>query len=177
MDRIPTPPSPPAPSHARPVRDDDAPALIALVGAAFDEHPGCVLDLTGIDADLVAPATTAAAAATAWWVVPGTEGDLHATVGCGPVIEGTAELKRLYVAAAARRRGLASALVRAVEVHAAARGATRVELWSDTRFTDAHALYGRLGYQPTGEDRELHDPSATTEWRFVRELPPAADQP
>lgn len=174
MHRIPTPPSPPAPPRTRPVRDDDAPELIALVGAAFDEHPGCVLDLTGIDADLVAPATDASAGATAWWVVPSTDTGLDATVGCGPVVDGTAELKRLYVAARARRRGLATALVRTVEVHAAAHGATRIELWSDTRFTDAHALYGQLGYRPTGEDRELHDPSSTTEWRFVRDLPPPA---
>ena len=176
MHAIPAPPSPPAPSGARPVRDDDAAALIALVGAAFAEHPGCVLDLAGIDADLVAPATSAVAAAGAWWVLPGDAGDLDATIGCGPVVDGTAELKRLYVAARARRRGLASALVRTVEAHAAAHGATRIELWSDTRFTDAHALYGRLGYLPTGEDRDLHDPSSTTEWRFVRDLPPVASE-
>ena len=170
MHRIPPPPSPPAPPASRAVRDDDAAALIALVGAAFEEHPGCVLDLAGIDADLAAPATSASASGTAWWVLPGSDG-LDATVGCGPVVAGVAELKRLYVAAHARRRGLASALVATVEAYAADVGATQVELWTDTRFTDAHALYGRLGYRPTGEDRDLHDPSATTEWRFVRDLP------
>jgi hypothetical protein len=45
----------------RPVEDGDRDALIALIGAAYDEHPGCVLDLPGVDADLCAPATTAAA--------------------------------------------------------------------------------------------------------------------
>jgi len=41
-------------------------------------------------------------------------------------------------------------------------------LWTDSRFTDAHRLYARLGWGPTGATRELHDLSATTELEFVR---------
>jgi hypothetical protein len=68
-------------------------------------------------------------------------------------------------------------LVRRVEEHAAVLGATRVVLWSDTRFTAAHHRYEQLGYVPTGETRELHDPSETTEYRFDRELTPAPHPP
>jgi len=41
-------------------------------------------------------------------------------------------------------------------------------LWTDSRFTDAHRLYARLGWGRTGATRELHDLSATTELEFVR---------
>lgn len=157
----------------RPVTDADASGLVELIGAAYAEHPGCVLDLPGVDDDLVAPATTAVERGGVWWVLDAsTDVDrrLDATVGCGPVRAGTAELKRLYVAAAARGRGLGAALVRAVEQHARQHGAHTVELWSDTRFARAHRLYGRLGYAATGRTRQLHDPSDTTELEFLRTL-------
>lgn len=161
----------------RPVVDADADAVIALVGAAYDEHPGCVLDLDGVDDDLTAPGTNASERGSPWWVVERrTSGAVQviATVGCGPPTgEDTLELKRLYVALPQRGRGLATALIELVEDHAAELGARSVELWSDTRFVDAHRRYAALGYERTGEDRRLHDPSDTTEWRFVRPLAPA----
>ncbi|MGZ4618494.1 MAG: hypothetical protein ACXV3F_07160 [Frankiaceae bacterium] len=46
----------------------------------------------------------------------------------------------------------------------------RVELWSDTRFANAHRLYERLGYVRTGRRRELHDLSRSTESEFVTTL-------
>jgi putative acetyltransferase len=157
----------------RAVTDADADGLVALVAAAYDEHPGCVLDLPGVDADLVAPATTAARRGGRWWVVED-HGRIVASVGTGPVDDaGTLELKRLYVAASHRRRGLASALVDRVERHAAGLGASEVTLWSDTRFDRAHALYDRRGYDDTGDRRQLHDPSDTTEIRFLRTIDPA----
>jgi GNAT superfamily N-acetyltransferase len=157
----------------RPVREADAPALVRLVGAAFDEHPGCVLDLGGLDADLLAPAAAAAATGARWWVVDGAPDGIAATIGAGAPSDGAVELKRLYVAAAARRRGLGERLVRWVEEHARGLGAGRLELWSDTRFTDAHRLYERLGWLDTGRRRDLHDPSDTTERHFVRDVVPA----
>ena len=155
--------------------DGDADGLIALVGAAYDEHPGCVLDLPGIDRDLTEPGTTAGRRGSPWWVVEddGPARGVIATIGCGLVDDdGAAELKRLYVAADQRGRGLATRLIDLVERHAAGLGARCVELWSDTRFTDAHRRYAALGYERTGEDRRLHDPSDTTEWRFVKRITP-----
>jgi putative acetyltransferase len=160
----------PAITGLRPIRDEDAPAVIELVEAAYAEHPGCVLDLPGVDADLGAPATVAAGRGSPWWVVEDA-GRVIATIGAGaPRDDGGLELKRLYLAADARGRGLATALVRHVEAHARQVGARYVDLWSDTRFTRAHHRYEQLGYTRTGETRELHDPSDTTEYRFVREL-------
>jgi len=81
------------------------------------------------------------------------------------------ELKSLYVAAEARRRGLGRALTRLVERHAREDGRPRGRLWTDTRFHDAHRMYERLGWARTGAERDLHDLSNTTEYEMVRELP------
>lgn len=156
----------------RPVTDADGPALVDLIGAVYAEYPGCVLDLPGVDADLPRFASALDAVGGAGWVLP--DGDaLAACVGwASHDVDGEpgGELKRLYVAAAHRGRGLGSALVATVESTIAAAGGGVVELWSDSRFTDAHRLYERLGYTPTGESRHLGDPSDTTEHRFVRRL-------
>ena len=58
-------------------------------------------------------------------------------------------------------------------VRAESRGARFVELWSDTRFADAHRLYERLGYRKSGVTRELHDMSGSVEYHFRKELGPA----
>ncbi|MEX2549729.1 MAG: putative glycolipid-binding domain-containing protein [Nitriliruptoraceae bacterium] len=152
----------------RPIRDADADGLIRLVAEAYDEHPGCVLDLPGVDDDLPTPETTAAARGGRWWVLE-RDGEILGSIGTGAVDEaGVLELKRCYLAAGLRGRGLATRLIKRVEAHAAGLGAEAIELWSDTRFTAAHHRYEALGYQRTGEQRDLHDPSETTEYRFVK---------
>lgn len=156
---------------------DDADDLVALIGAVFAEYPGCVLDPDGLDADLFAWHDHLAAAGGRGWVVEH-EGRVVACVGVAPCEPPPAvdpatscvELKRLYVAATARRRGLGGALVERVEAWAREHGADAVVLWSDTRFEDAHRLYTASGYVDTGRRRDLHDPSDTTEAEFVRRL-------
>src|SRR5690625_3399959 len=62
-----------------PVVDADSAGLVALIGATFAEYPGCVLDLPGLDRDLLAPATAAADQGTWLWVV---EHPLDGVIGC-----------------------------------------------------------------------------------------------
>jgi putative acetyltransferase len=162
------------PDGLRRVTDADADGLIALIGAAYDEHPGCVLDLPGLDDDLPIPGTTAARRGSPWWVV-GRDGEVVATIGAGRLdAAGRVELKRLYVRRDHRGEGLATALIGLVERQAAGVGASEVELWTDTRFADAHRRYEALGYVPTGETRPLHDPSDTTEYRYLKPVTPTA---
>ena len=93
---------------------------------------------------------------------PGGQG-LIGSVGWKPHPDG-AELKSLYVSAAARRQGLGSRLVHLVERRVG--GPQRLVVWSDARFLDSHQMYARLGYVLTGASRELHDKSETVELEF-----------
>jgi putative acetyltransferase len=90
--------------------------------------------------------------------------------GGAPERPRSVELCKLYVAREARRRGLGGALCALVEEEARARGAKLVELWSDTRFKDAHRLYERRGYARGPETRELHDRSGSVEYFFRLDL-------
>lgn len=153
----------------REVRDDDAEQLIALIGGCWAEYPGVELHVDTEEPWLRAPATAYRQWDGRMWVVE-RDGDLVACCGVRPVVAGVVELKSMYVAAWARRRGLARRLEALVLEEAARRGATRVELWSDTRFLDAHATYAVLGYQQVPGGRELHDLSGSREYPFVKQL-------
>ena len=152
----------------REVSDDDSAALIELISACWAEYPGCVMDVDGEEPWLRAPATAYRDWGATMWVVT-LAGSLVACVGLKPLGD-SAELKSLYVGRAARRRGLGERLTLLVEREARGLGCRRVELWSDTRFADAHRLYERLGYRRLPEVRELHDRSATVEYHYDKSL-------
>ena len=148
----------------RPVLDDDAKALETLIGDVWAEYPSIVFDVDGEEPWLRAPAT-AYAGRGELWVIPFTEGGrIMACAGWRPYPD-RAELKSLYVEASCRRQGWGSRLVRFVERRVG--GRERLRAWSDSRFTDSHQMYERLGYRRTGATRELLDKSATVEYEFV----------
>jgi GNAT superfamily N-acetyltransferase len=71
--------------------------------------------------------------------------------GCGgwrTLAEGRAEIKRVYVAPAFRRRGLAQVIVDTLEASAARAGHRSVVLNSGDRQPEALALYEAAGYRP-----------------------------
>ncbi|MBI4953849.1 MAG: GNAT family N-acetyltransferase [Myxococcales bacterium] len=177
-ERVPTsdrqPPAEAALAGLRPARDADGAGVIALLGAVFAEYPGCVLDVDGEMPELRAIATWFARAGGRFYVVEraGADGraEIVASVGHTPSGRSGLELRKLYVASRARRGGLGSALCALVESSGRAAGARFVELWSDTRFLDAHRLYERRGYRRGPATRELHDRSASVEHYFRKEL-------
>jgi GNAT superfamily N-acetyltransferase len=72
-------------------------------------------------------------------------------VGCGAWrvhAPGTVEVKRMYVAPAARRRGVADRVLAALESSARVAGHRRVVLNTGDRQPEALALYARAGYTP-----------------------------
>ena len=76
-----------------------------------------------------------------------------AAVACGglrPLGPGTAEIKRMFVTAAARGRGHARALLAELEGLAAQDGRERVRLYTTEVLREARALYAAAGYQPVG---------------------------
>ncbi|HVN87378.1 MAG TPA: GNAT family N-acetyltransferase [Candidatus Binatia bacterium] len=154
----------------RDARDPDGDALIALLGAVFAEYPGCVLDVDGELPELRAIASAFARWNGRFWVATRSE----QIVGCvgfstSDAADGV-ELRKLYVARDARRGGLGNRLCALVEQHALARGARFIELWTDTRFVDAHRLYERRGYVRGPQTRELHDLSNTVEYSYRKPL-------
>ncbi len=155
----------------RPARDDDAEGLYALIGACFAEyaHEGVVMDRAGIDADLEAWATYLAKGGGQGFVIAAADGTLLASIGYG-LAGGVGEVKRLYMRAEMRGQGLADRLLAMVEAMVKGAGGTRMMLWSDSRFTRAHAFYRRHGYVQGTDTRQLHDPSNTTEYYFEKAL-------
>ncbi len=160
-------------SDGRPVirdaRDADAGGLIDLIGAIYAEYPGCVLDVDGEAPHLRRPASAFSDWGGRLWVAEH-DGRLVACAGFADAGDAI-ELKHLYVAAAARRRGLGTHLTRLVERAAGTMGRRCIDLWTDTRFTDAHRMYERLGYVRGALTRELHDLSGSVEYQYRKHLP------
>lgn len=154
----------------RPAEDGDAQDLFGLVTLCFAEYPGCYTDPHGDMPELVRPGTSALRRGMIFPVVEDAAGRVKACIALDFPEIGTAELHRLYVRPDARRQGLARHLVGVAEAHARARAARRITLWSDTRFTDAHRLYERLGYRRGAQVRELGDISESREFFFERVL-------
>ncbi len=154
----------------RDARDDDAAGLIELIGTIWATYPGIVFDIDGELPELRAIATSFKAGRGRFWVAENA-GRIVGSVGLVPAAEaGARELRKLYVAADLRRRGLASRLLVLAEGEAKARGADVLELWTDSRFHEAHAFYARAGYRRLPEERALNDLSNSIEYRFTKQL-------
>jgi putative acetyltransferase len=152
----------------RPAVDTDGDALGRLIAACFSEYPGCVFDRPREFPELDAIATHFAAAGGRLWVAE-EDGRIVGSLGVRPSPAGV-ELLKVYVARHRRGTGLARDLLAAAIVFGRERAAAALELWSDTRFTRAHAFYAKHGFERTGERRVLADLSATCEDRFRRAL-------
>jgi GNAT superfamily N-acetyltransferase len=126
--------------RALPYRDPVAQDLIERVQQEYVERYG------GPDAAAVDPAEFEPPAGL--FLVAEVDGE---PVGCGAwrtVRPGVVEVKRLYVAPAHRRRGIAQVLLDALESSAARSGHRSVVLNTGGRQPEALALYARAGYAP-----------------------------
>ncbi len=129
-----------------------------------------MLDVDGEEPQLRALASHYAAKGGALWIA-GADGAVAGMVAVSPLADdGTWEIGRLYVASGLRGGGLAHRLLDAAEAHAACAGATRLVLWSDTRFATAHAFYEKRSYLRAGPIRALGDRSHSLEFRFEKPL-------
>jgi len=152
----------------RPARDEDSAAFLSILEAVFAEYPGCVLVLDE-EPEMQRPASAFAALGGQIWALE-RAGEVLGMVALKPSEPRSIELKKLYLLPPARGLGLGRALIEHVEAEARRRGALRVHLWSDTRFTAAHRVYERLGYRRLPETRDLHDASATVEFHYEKSL-------
>ncbi|MCZ8187538.1 MAG: GNAT family N-acetyltransferase [Beijerinckiaceae bacterium] len=165
----------------RPARDEDAQDLFGLLALCFAEYPGCYVDPHEDLPDLVRPGHwlertrpgpdgRSVPLGGAFLVLEDARGRICASIAYDLPEPGTAELHRLYVRPDCRRQGIAARLVLHVEALARSDEARRMILWSDTRFTSAHGLYGRMGYEASGATRDLGDISRTSEYHFIKML-------
>ena len=167
-----------APIAVRPVRDEDALELIELIGSCFGEYENCVLDVDGEMPQLRRLASYAAERDGAFWVCELGPAGAHPArlVGMGGFLPRPDELARvievhkLYVHRKARAFGLGGRVLSLVEAEARRREADVLDLWSDTRFTTAHAFYEKRGFVRGPVTRELHDKSGSVEFYFRKEL-------
>ena len=152
----------------RPVQMSDVPQVQRLIDEIFQEYD-CKLDALQEDTHLLAPGPYFRVHGGEFWVVA-RGAEILATVAVKMLPPEAAELKTLYVAKSLRRHGWGRKLSELVMDYARARGRQRMILWSDTRFTDAHRLYEKLGFQATGEIRDLHDSNNSLEYGYTRRL-------
>jgi hypothetical protein len=87
-----------------------------------------------------------------------------------------AELHRVYLDASMRGKGLGARLCERLEEWARGRGARRMLLWSDFRFTHGHTMYRERGYRVFGS-REIADPDRSVEYGMERDLARPAAPP
>jgi putative acetyltransferase len=154
----------------RPATDTDGPAVGALIAACFAEYPGCLFEPAEFP-ELAALAGWIAGRGGRMWVLDGANGTVDGCI-CAPLRGGAeVELHKFYLASHRRGSGLADALLGEVERFARALGASRIILWSDTRFTRAHAFYRRNGFTRHWDMRALDDVSDTFEVFFSRPVP------
>jgi O-acetylserine/cysteine efflux transporter len=144
----------------------DAPGVIDLIGRVYAEY-GFIYDPRVEVPDLLRFEQHYEAPRGAFFVVR--QG--HRVVGSVGVerLDGdTAELHRLYLDARLRGRGTGRALVEATLDWCRAEKITRLILWSDTRFEQAHRLYTRMGFRQAGERVLPDDLNQTSEYGFER---------
>jgi GNAT superfamily N-acetyltransferase len=123
----------------------DSPAATAL----FDEYMELVRERAGRDMrdaeHIFATAEAFDGPGSAWLVVY----DAGQPVACGglrPLGPDTGEIKRMFVSAAARRRGHARRLLGALETISHDAGHTRIRLLTTELLPEALALYRSAGY-------------------------------
>ncbi len=152
----------------RPGRDADAAGFIDLIRACWGEYPSVLFDLDGEVPELRALASYYAAQGGALWAAEDGQGRIVGMIAARPDGDQAWEICRVYVDRAHRGFGLAARLLAGAEAHAAAAGAARLLLWSDTRFERAHRFYEKHSYLRAGSIRALHDISNSLEFGYAK---------
>ena len=152
----------------RPVRNTDCAGVQSLIERCYAEY-GERLCLEGADRDLLD--LEAHYADGAFMVLDNGEAILGA-VALVPKTNDCAALKRLYLDASVRGTGAGQRLLDWLLEEARRRNIQRIELWSDTRFTRAHAFYRKHGFHHDGQIRTMYDAHEPYEEYFFTTILP-----
>jgi len=93
-------------------------------------------------------------------------GEIVGMIATRPLSDGAWEICRVYAHPTLHGGGLGHRLLDTAEAHALTAGATRLRLWSDTRFDRAHRFYEKRSYVRSGPMRVLADISNSLEYEF-----------
>jgi putative acetyltransferase len=141
----------------RPARPEDQAAIMALIDTVYHEY-GDRLCLENADRDLLDIDAHYVKVGGAF-VVLDDAGRVRGTHAVLPEAAraGVCVFRRLYLEAALRGGPWGARLMQWAMDWAQDRNMRRVEFWSDTRFTRAHAFFARLGFQRDGRIRSMDD--------------------
>jgi len=155
----------------RPATDADSSAVIEIIDACYREYDGCVLLVDEEEPELKAPASAFADLGGGFWVVETETDGVVGTIAVAPAdAPGYARIHKLYVAKAARGKGLGTKLCAWAEDAAQDFGADWMVLYTDTRFTEAHRLYERMGYHRLPGEQKRADASKSIEYLYSKSL-------
>jgi GNAT superfamily N-acetyltransferase len=150
-------------------RDSDADGLVALISACWGEYPSIKIDIDAEAPELRALASYYVGKGGALWAAEA-DGRIVGMIGAVPRYDGVWEIVRLYVLDAYRGTDLSPQLLATAEAHARTAGATRLVLWSDTRFDRAHRFYEKSSFVRHGPIRVLHDISNSLEFGYAKPI-------
>src|SRR3984957_17083285 len=148
-------------------RDADADGFIALISACWGEYPGIRIDIDAEAPELRVLASYYTGKGDALWAAEA-NGRIVGMIGVVPHADGAWEIVRLYMSQPHRGTDLAPRLLGIAEAHARTASATRLVLWSDTRFDRAHRFYEKHNYVRNGPIRVLHDISNSLEFGYAK---------
>ncbi len=139
----------------RPATSADRDGIIALIDGVFREYGDRVF-LEDADGDLL---DIAAHYGEGLFMVLDDGSRVRGTVALVPLGErpGVCLLRRLYLDAELRGGGWGQGMMEWACSTARALDMARMEFWSDTRFSRAHAFYEKLGYHHGGTVRAMDD--------------------
>jgi GNAT superfamily N-acetyltransferase len=145
----------------RPFRDGDQAAARTLILDGLRERWGAIDPTRNPDLDDLAAAFAGGA-----FFLAERDGKLVGTGGWIPATDGTAEIRRMWVARGLRRTGIGGAILRRLIAAIRNSGRRRVVLETTSAWTDAVAFYCKHGFAVT------HRQEGDT--YFVRELGPSS---
>ena len=155
--------------NLRLARNKDSEQIIKLIRKCFKDYQNCLLDVDNDSPELKYIYTYFRRQRGKFWVVE----DKNKIIGCMgylPSKKNEIEIHKLYIDQKFRRKGLAKHLVQKVENIAVRENKSKIILWTDTRFKEAHKMYLKMDYEKLKKTRRLYDISDTVEYNFVKNL-------
>lgn len=155
------------PASIRLANDADGPAIARLVASVFAEYPGCLFVPEEMP-EFSAVATHYQTKGGTIWVAESEARVVGSFAIMASRAPATFELSKVYLDRTARGLGIAGRLFGEALGFAKARAASRLELFTDTKFLDGHRFYERLGFRRLPGERFLGDASDTWEFHYER---------